>query len=122
MNVSSLVGQNTSFGSATPLNVNKISSSPIKGGANPAEQDKVEQDLTKKSTPNIVIDEQAISSFKENQAIQSSLYTQKDNDKSSTGLDLPSAKNETAIANYQTVGNLAQRASVQKLFGVDLFA
>mgnify|MGYP000636146803 CR=1 FL=1 len=49
--------------------------------------------------------------------------TQSNNESSSSASqDQPSAKNETAVANYQAVGNLAQRESVQKLFGVDLFA
>ncbi len=33
-----------------------------------------------------------------------------------------SSQNQTAVAHYKVVGNLAQRESVQQMFGVDLFA
>ncbi len=31
-------------------------------------------------------------------------------------------KNQTAVANYQLIGNIAKRESVQKMLGIDLFA
>jgi len=41
---------------------------------------------------------------------------------SSAGYDLPSSRNQGAVAAYQSVDNLAKRDSVQQVFGVDLFA
>lgn len=35
--------------------------------------------------------------------------------------DQPSQYNQSAVAIYQSVGNLAQRDSIQQIFGVDLF-
>ncbi len=90
-----------------------------------AAQIEQEQSSNQKAQSSIVIDEQAIALFEENRAsqlvqgIQSQTYQ---NSFSSASQDQPTAKNETAVASYQTVGNLAQRESVQKLFGVDLFA
>ena len=40
----------------------------------------------------------------------------------SADYDKPSSHNQGAVAAYQSVGNLAQRESVQQIFGVDLFA
>ena len=39
-----------------------------------------------------------------------------------TGYDQPNNQNLNAVATYQSVNNIAQRDSVQQLFGVDLFA
>ncbi|MBL4942033.1 MAG: hypothetical protein JKY81_10265 [Colwellia sp.] len=78
-----------------------------------------EQPSSKQAQPSIVIDEQAIALFKESQAI---LSTQTKTSSGSANQDRPLAKNETAVASYQAVSNLAQRESVQQLFGVDLFA
>lgn len=36
--------------------------------------------------------------------------------------DQPSEQNLSAVATYQSVGNIAQRESVKDVFGVDLFA
>jgi len=41
---------------------------------------------------------------------------------SAAGYDLPSSRNQGAVAAYQSVDNLAKRDSVQQVFGVDLFA
>ena len=96
---------------------------PIKNSVRSAEPvAEIEQDQSsnKQATPSIVIDEQAIALFEQNQA---SIESQTSKESfSSDNQDQPSAKNETAVASYQAVGNLAQRESVQKLFGVDLFA
>jgi len=39
-----------------------------------------------------------------------------------TAYDTPARSNNTAVATYQSVGNLEQRESVQQLLGVDLYA
>ena len=36
--------------------------------------------------------------------------------------DAPSSQNKSAVAAYQSVGNIAQRDNIQQVFGVDLFA
>jgi len=69
------------------------------------------------ASKNLAVNEQAIALFEQNKQSQSS-KTQF----SATGRDKPSVHNETAVASYQTIGNLAQRESVQHLLGVDLFA
>lgn len=103
--------------------INSKPTAPIKSSQRPAEiiSSSEQEQSSKGQTPSIVIDEQALAQFKENQDLQAS----NDNssfDRSYTSQDQPSAKNETAVASYQAVGNLAQRESVQQFFGVDLFA
>jgi hypothetical protein len=39
-----------------------------------------------------------------------------------SGYDTPSSQNKLAVAAYQSVDAIAQRDSIQKIFGVDLFA
>jgi len=105
--------------------INNKPTEPIKNsGRSAAPVPEVEQELPskKQETPNIVIDEQAIALYQESQASLSAQAQPKNEDFSSANQDQPSAKNETAVASYQAVGDLAQRESVQKLFGVDLFA
>lgn len=133
MNISSSVGQTAKFGQGPTANVGtNHPNAPIKKSVrsvDPAAISEFEQAQSskKQATSSIVIDEQAIALFEQNQVEQNqaSLSTHPQASKerfSSAGQDQPSAKNETAVANYQAVGNLAQRESVQKLFGVDLFA
>ncbi len=100
--------------------VNNKPTTPIKNSVHtsePISEVDQEQSSNKQKATSIVIDEQAIALFEENQASQSSKKSA-----SFTSQDQPSAQNETAVASYQAVGNLAQRESVQKLLGVDLFA
>jgi hypothetical protein len=40
----------------------------------------------------------------------------------SSSYDNPSQQNQSAVATYQSVGAIAQRDSIQQVFGVDLFA
>lgn len=104
--------------------VNNKSVAPIKNPQRSAEaisKSEQEQSSSSQEKQSIVIDEQAIALFKEGHDLQSN----KDDaffNRSFASQDQPSAKNETAVASYQAVGNLAQRESVQQLFGVDLFA
>tara|TARA_R110000787_G_scaffold116814_2_gene227129 strand:- start:364 stop:771 length:408 start_codon:yes stop_codon:yes gene_type:complete len=39
-----------------------------------------------------------------------------------SGYDLPSNQNQSAVAAYQSIDAIAQRDSIQQIFGVDLFA
>jgi len=43
-------------------------------------------------------------------------------ERSQTVYDQPSQQNLSAVSAYQSVGDLAQRASIQQTFGVDLYA
>lgn len=124
MTISNTVGSSPTFGQVSATNFSNKASSPIKESGYSAAPEKVveEQSSPKQSTPNIVIDEQAIALFKEQQAAQQAFTGHDHNNHSAASHDQPSLKNETAVANYQAVGNLAERESVQKLFGVDLFA
>jgi len=126
MNISS------SFSSPLFSGVNNKPTTPIKSSARSVEPIVVSEIEQEKSSnnqakPSIVIDEQAIALFEQNQLEQSqaSFSTPEQSSKQSlfsASQDQPTAKNESAVANYQAVGNLAQRESVQQLFGVDLFA
>lgn len=96
---------------------------PIDTSADTAVINKSQDRLTDKpSPPNIVLDEQAIAKFKENQLLQQETSQLRNNFYSSTSPDQPSSKNVTAVAHYQAINTLAERESVQKLFGVDLLA
>ena len=119
MNISS------SFSPPVTSGINNKPIAPIKNSERVVESaPKVEQEQSPntQTQPSIVIDEQAIALFEQNQASQSASAQPSENSFSSASQDQPSAKNETAIASYQAVGNLSQRESVQQLFGVDLFA
>ena len=123
MNISSSVGQTAKFGQLSTSNVSNKSNPPIKDSVRAVvAETEQEQPSSNQATPSIVIDEQAIALFEQSQASFSSNTQSNNESSSSASQDQPSAKNETAVANYQAVGNLAQRESVQKLFGVDLFA
>jgi hypothetical protein len=111
----------------TPLTsgISNKPSAPIKNSVQSAESvTEIEKDQpsNKQTIPSIVIDEQAISLYEQSQESASSQTQPNKEDFSSASQDQPSAKNETAVASYQAVGNLAKRESVQQLFGVDLFA
>ena len=130
MNISS------SFNAPLTSGVSHNSNAPIKNSVRSVEP-VVVSDIEKEQSSNnpaksrVVIDEQAIALFEQNQVEQNQASfsatapSSKENsffEGSSTSQSQLSVKNETAVANYQAVGNLAQRESVQKLFGVDLFA
>ena len=130
MNISSSVGQTTMFGQRSTSKVSNKFNTPIKESVRSADANKVEQASNKQTTASIIIDEQAIALFEQSQysaltlaQLNSQLGSKiGEESPSSASRDQPSAKNDMAVANYQAVGNLAQRESVQKLFGVDLFA
>jgi hypothetical protein len=122
MNISSASSQNSIFGLTNQSNTSR---KPLMPSVDPvvskAEQEK---SVNKQANENIVVDQQAIALFEKNQFEANAT---KSNESSSTfaaaaDKDKPSTRNESAVASYQAVGNLAQRESVQQLFGVDIFA
>ncbi len=118
MNISS------SFSSPLSSGINKPVT-PIKNSvasAEPAYEIAQEQSSNNQTNSNVAIDEQAIALFEQNQVSLSLQEQASKNNFSSTSQNQLFAKNETAVANYQVVSNLAQRESIQQLFGVDLFA
>lgn len=124
MNISSSVGLPQAFGPQSTSSINNKPNVPSKDSVRSLEPEtNKEQSTNKQKTPSIVIDEQAIALYQQSQsALSKPLNDSSSFAQSSAEQDQPSAKNETAVASYQAVGNLAQRESVQKLFGVDLFA
>ena len=121
MEISNSVGQAAQFGSIQstnnkPNSVAKESVRPVVPKTEP------EQSSNTPVQPSIVIDEQAVALYKESQQSPVNSSPSSSNAFSSASQDKPSAQNETAVASYQAVGDLAKRESVQQLFGVDLFA
>lgn len=122
MNISSASSQNSIFGLTNRTNTSKES---LVRSVDPVVVSKTEQDklLNKQANQGVVADQQAIALFEKNQfeanaaksAVSSSTFATTDQDK-------PPPKNESAVASYQAIGNLAQRESVKQLFGVDVFA
>ncbi|NQY89262.1 MAG: hypothetical protein HRT51_16240 [Colwellia sp.] len=122
MHISSAVSQNSVFGLTNQRNT---SNRTLVRSVAPVDVAKAEQEKlsNKQANQRIVTDEQAIALFEKNKfeenvakpTVSSSTF-------SATDQDQPSAKNEIAVASYLAVGNLAQRESVQQLFGVDVFA
>ena len=123
MNISSPSSQNSIFGLNNQTNTSR---KPLVRSVEPdiskAEQEKP---LNKQANKGVVADQQAIALFEQNQFELDTAKTSYNNDSSNTSAsskDKPSPKNEIAVASYQSVDNLAQRESVQQLFGVDVFA
>ncbi len=122
MNISSASSQNSIFGLTNRTHTSKKS---LVSSIDPVVVSKTEQDklLNKQANQGVVADQQAIALFEKNQfeanaaksAVSNSTFATTDQDK-------PPPKNESAVASYQAIGNLAQRESVKQLFGVDVFA
>lgn len=122
MNISSTSSQNSIFGIANQGNTSK---KPLVRSADSVVPSQAEQEksLNKPANQAVLADQQAIAQFEQSQlAVNSTQFSASNENFSRTDRDRPSAQNETAVASYQSVGNLAQRESVQKLFGVDVFA
>jgi len=121
MNISNLSSQNSVFGLNNQQNTSR---KPLVRSVE-SDVSKVEQEksLNKQADKGVIADQQAIALFEKNQLEANATKFNSGNDSfSAADKDKPSPKNETAVANYQAVGNLAQRESVQQLFGVDVFA
>jgi glycerol kinase len=122
MNISSTSSQNSIFGLANQPNTSRkplvLSVDPVLSAT---EQEKL---VNKQANQGIIADQQAIALFEKNQfeanaaksSVGSSTFA------AAADKDKPSPRNASAVASYQAVGNLAQRESVQQLFGVDFFA
>jgi hypothetical protein len=122
MNISSANSATAMLGRLSSASTRSQSSTPINESVRSLDVNKAQGQPSKGVTPEIVIDEQAIEQFKENQTSPLA-FSQSNNAKfSPADQDQPSAKNEIAVAHYQAIGNLSERESVQKLFGVDLLA
>lgn len=98
---------------------------PLTSNKNKSQQ----SESSHRSSQRLDIDPQVLSQVEQAQRSQSysnnlqqnSQYTgQQINDRS--GYDAPSSQNLSAVAAYQSVGRIAQRDSIQQVFGVDLFA
>lgn len=115
----------SSINSPLTSGISTTPSAPIKNSvrtAEPVAEIEQNQPSNKQAVPSIVIDEQAIALYQQSQSSAQIPVQSKQEGAFSASQDQPSAKNETAVASYQAVGNLAKRESVQQLFGVDLFA
>ena len=122
MNISSTSSQNSIFGLANQTNTSR--KSLVRSVDPVVSTTEQEKRVNKQANQGIIADQQAIALFEKNQfeanaakssASSSTFAAAADKDK-------PSPQNESAVASYQAVGNLAQRESVQQLFGVDVFA
>lgn len=113
MNISNAVGQTPTFAVNNKTNTLAKSSESTVDRVTKVDS---EQPPKKQAKPSIVYDEQAIALFEQQKPPTANASF------SSTEQDQPSTHNETAVASYQAVNNLAKRESVQQLFGVDVFA
>lgn len=94
-----------------------------------AQQNQDKQNSLQSTKQSFELDEATIAFFKNNQA-QSQLVKDKSADSYSASAALDdnfskdsiSFQNRNAVSSYQSIGNLAQRESVQQIFGVDVFA
>jgi len=133
MNISNVSSQHSIFGLTNQTSTSK---KPLVRSIDSVTSKDVQEKLVTKQAnqgKGIVVDQQAIALFEENQLkknqfeenqfeISAAKSAASDRAFSTTDKDKPSLKNETAVASYQAVGNLAQRESVKQLFGVDVFA
>ena len=123
MNISSTSGQNSIFGLTNQTSTSK---KPLMRSVDPVTSKEAQEKLSNKQAnegQGIVADQQAIALFEKNQLEANAAKSTLNSDNlAAANQDKPSPKNETAVASYQAVGNLAQRESVQQLFGVDVFA
>lgn len=123
MNISSTSNQNSIFGLSNQISTSKkslvrsIDPVSVKSAQEKALNNQANQ------SQGVVADEQAIALFEQNQLEASAAKSTANNNAFiPADKDEPLTKNESAVASYQAVGNLAQRESVQQLFGVDIFA
>jgi hypothetical protein len=124
MNISSTSSQNSIFGLTNQTNTSSTSRKPLVSSVDPVVVSAKEQDklLKKEASQGVVVDQQAIALFEKNQLEANETKSSETNGTFAADKDKPSSKNEIAVANYQAIDNLAERESVQRLFGVDVFA
>jgi hypothetical protein len=124
MNISSTSSQNSIFGLTNQTNTSSTSRKPLVDSVDPAAVSATEQDklLKKEASQGVIVDQQAIALFEKNQLEANTTKSPETNGTFAADKDKPLSKNEIAVANYQAIDNLAERESVQRLFGVDVFA
>jgi hypothetical protein len=124
MNISSTSSQNSIFGLNNQTNTSSTSKKALVPSVDPAVVSATEQEkrLKKEANQGIVVDQQAIALFEKNQLEANAAKSSETNSTFAADKDKPSSRNQSAVANYQDIDNLAQRESVQRLFGVDVFA
>ena len=86
---------------------------------------KVESNTSNHEQPRFDVNDNAIALVKEQYSAQASTgNSTQDNSNQSrfSQYDQPSKQNQTAVAAYNTVDNLAQRENIKDVFGVNLFA
>jgi hypothetical protein len=120
MNISSAPSQNSIFGLTNQTNTSRKSLvRSVEPVVSPTEQEKR---VNKQANQGIIADQQAITLFEKNQFEANAAKSILSSGTFAPDKDKPSPQNQSAVASYQAVGNLAQRESVQQLFGVDVFA
>jgi|TARA_R110001583_G_scaffold21308_4_gene80902 hypothetical protein len=122
MNIPSASSQNSIFGLTNQPNTSR---KPLMPSVDPVvSTTEQEKSVKKQANQGIVVDQQAIALFEKNQFEANAAKSTVSNSTfaAAADKDKPSPQNESAVASYQAVGNLAQRESVQQLFGVDIFA
>ncbi|MEW6991098.1 hypothetical protein AADZ91_10450 [Colwelliaceae bacterium 6441] len=88
------------------------------------EQAKTQQESPQKNPQErLDIDPQAIALVEQDQQLRTKQNAEKNNQNSvQADYDQPPQKNNTAVSTYQSVGNIAQRDTIQQAFGVDVYA
>lgn len=94
------------------------------------EQDKARQKSSQNASQSnqaqrLNIDPEAIALVEQSQQLSAEANVQqqsKPRQSQQAGYDQPSQQNITAVSTYQSVGDIAQRDSIQQAFGVDLYA
>jgi hypothetical protein len=69
-----------------------------------------------------LIERQLLPSYDSRNSSQQSSQQNYQQTSTHSGYDTPSSQNKLAVAAYQSVDAIAQRDSIQQIFGVDLFA
>jgi hypothetical protein len=69
-----------------------------------------------------LIEREPLSAYDSGNSSQQSSQHNDQQTSTHSGYDTPSSQNKLAVAAYQSVDAIAQRDSIQQIFGVDLFA
>lgn len=86
---------------------------------------KVESNTSNQEQSRLDVNDNAIALVKEQYSAQASTGNSTQNNSNQSRFsqyDQPSKQNQTAVAAYSTVDNLAQRENIKDVFGVNLFA
>ena len=69
-----------------------------------------------------LIEREPLSAYDSGNSSQQNYQQNYQQTSTNSGYDTPSSQNKLAVAAYQSVDAIAQRDSIQQIFGVDLFA